>query len=313
MPYAVIDNCPVPVQIAPQVRLLKHAVPSAVLQSAYRGEDARPLLRRLHKHTQAYLYAAFAKHLPGFLPANRPGTGTHECRSDGVAYRGPVGRPLAPWQCGLDWNVEAVPKLIEAARHFGWDLFQPYPSTNEAHHTNFRSRPKMPLAQPKATPARPSRVSSAGLALVASFEGLRLAPYQDVAGVWTIGYGHTLNVVPKTHKLASAAAAKVLLRTDLTIYASAVRRLVRAPLTQRQFDALVSLAYNIGVGNFESSTLRKQLNAEHYARAANQFLAWNRAGGKVQPGLVRRRQAERAMFLAGSNHGTRIVARTGVK
>jgi lysozyme len=312
MLYEVVDNCPVPVQIAPQVRLLKHAVPSAVLQSAYRGEDARPLLRRLHKHTQAFLFAGFSKHLPGFLPANAPGHSTHELYSDGVAYRGPSGRPLAPWQCGLDWNVEAVPKLIEAGKHFGWDLFQPYPSGAEAHHLNFRSRPKMPLAS-KATPARPSRVSSAGLALVASFEGLRLAPYQDVAGVWTIGYGHTLNVVPKTHKLASAAAAKVLLRTDLTIYASAVRRLVRAPLTQRQFDALVSLAYNIGVGNFERSTLRKQLNAEHYARAANQFLAWNRAGGKVQPGLVRRRQAERAMFLAGSNRGTRIVARTGVK
>jgi hypothetical protein len=74
MPYAVIDNCPVPVQIAPQVRLLKHAVPSAVLQSAYRGEDARPLLRRLHKHTQAFLFAAFSKHLPGFNPANRPDT-----------------------------------------------------------------------------------------------------------------------------------------------------------------------------------------------------------------------------------------------
>jgi lysozyme len=183
-----------------------------------------------------------------------------------------------------------VPKLIAAGRHFGWDLFQPYPSGAEAHHLNFRRYPKMPLAPPKATPARPSRVSSAGLALVASFEGLRLAPYQDVAGVWTIGYGHTLDVVPETHKLASASAAKMLLRTDLTIYASAVRRLVRAPLTQRQFDALVSLAYNIGIGAFEGSTLRKQLNAEHYARAANQFLVWNRAGGKVQPGLVARRK-----------------------
>jgi lysozyme len=313
MPYAVIDNCPVPVQIAPQVRLLKHAVPSAVLQSAYRGKDARPLLRRLHKHTQAFLFAAFSKHLPGFLPANRPKTSTHELYSDGVAYRGPVGRPIRPWGCGLDWNVEAVPKLIAAARHFGWDLFQPYPSGAEFHHLNFRRYPKMPLAPPKATPARPSRVSSAGLALVASFEGLRLAPYQDVAGVWTIGYGHTLDVVPETHKLASAASAKMLLRTDLTIYASAVRRLVRAPLTQRQFDALVSLAYNIGIGAFEGSTLRKQLNAEHYARAANQFLVWNRAGGKVRPGLVARRKTERAMFLAGSNRGTKIVARTGVK
>jgi hypothetical protein len=74
MPYAVIDNCPVPVQIAPQVRLLKHAVPSAVLQSAYRGEDARPLLRRLHKHTQAFLFAGFAKHLPGSCRPTRPAT-----------------------------------------------------------------------------------------------------------------------------------------------------------------------------------------------------------------------------------------------
>jgi lysozyme len=220
-----------------------------------------------------------------------------------------------------------VPKLIEAAKHYGWDLFQPYPSGSEAHHLNFRRRPKMPLA-PKGPPPRPihlrnakivapNRVSSAGLALVASFEGLRLAPYQDVAGVWTIGYGHTLDVVPETHKLASASAAKLLLRTDLTIYASAVRRLVRAPLTQRQFDALVSLAYNIGIGAFEASTLRKQLNAEHYARAANHFADWDKATVKgrlvVVDDLVRRRKTERAMFLAGSNHGTRIVARTGVK
>src|SRR4051812_1688552 len=133
--YAVIDGCPVPVQIAPQVRLLKHAVPSAVLQSAYRGEDARPLLRRLHKHTQAFLFALWCKTLAMYgwagaiarrvYPANPPKQSTHELYSDGKAYRGPAGRPLAPWQCGLDWNVEAVPKLIEAARHFGWDLFQP--------------------------------------------------------------------------------------------------------------------------------------------------------------------------------------------
>src|SRR5207237_10658943 len=114
MRFVVIDNCPVPAEIAEQVKALKRDVPSAVLQSAYRGDQAAGLLKRLGKSTQAMLYNGWLHHLPGFNPANPPGRSTHELRSDGVAYRGPVGRPIAPWGCGLDWNDSDVPKLIAA-------------------------------------------------------------------------------------------------------------------------------------------------------------------------------------------------------
>jgi hypothetical protein len=83
----------------------------------------------------------FIRHVPGYNPANPPTYGTHVLRSDGVAYRGPRGRPLRQWQCGFDWNDKDIPHVLEAARQLGIPMFQPYHTGNEYHHTNFRRRP----------------------------------------------------------------------------------------------------------------------------------------------------------------------------
>jgi hypothetical protein len=145
--FVVIDNCPVPASIAPKIRTIQKSVQihhgyHPTLQSCYRGNLAKGLLHRLHKSTQAMLYYGFLRHLPGYNPANPPGRSTHELFSDGVAYRGPVGRPLLPWQVGMDFNDTAIPHLKEAARRHGWELFQPYPSGSEYHHLNFRRKPR---------------------------------------------------------------------------------------------------------------------------------------------------------------------------
>lgn len=140
--FAIIDRCPVPRAIAVQVRVLKAEVPHARLQSCYRGNAAKGLLHRLGKSTQAMLYWGFLRHLPGFSPANPPGRSTHELFSDGVAYRGPVGRPLSSWQVGMDWNDDAIADLQRAAHKHGWELFRPYHSGSEYHHLNFRKRPR---------------------------------------------------------------------------------------------------------------------------------------------------------------------------
>ena len=148
-------------------------------------------------------------------------------------------------------------------------------------------------------------VSVPGLAAIQRHEGLRLDAYQDSAGVWTIGYGSTKYAdgtpVRQGDMLQSNAAADALFRETLREYESVVSRSVLVPLSQPQFDALVSLAYNIGTQAFRDSTLLKRLNTHNYAGAANEFLRWNKAGGQVLEGLRRRREAERAMFLSGTD------------
>ena len=136
--------------------------------------------------------------------------------------------------------------------------------------------------------------SQKGLDLIKSFEGLRLSAYKDVVGVVTIGYGTTSGV--KMGDTITKERAEELLREDVARFESQVLRLVKVPLTQGQHDALVSFVYNLGAGNLSNSTLLRLLNAGDYAGAAAQFDRWNKAGGKVLAGLVRRRAAERALF-----------------
>ncbi|MCL8307670.1 lysozyme [Pseudomonas putida] len=128
-----------------------------------------------------------------------------------------------------------------------------------------------------------------------SFEGLRLQAYQDAVGVWTIGYGATRGV--KAGMSISKEQAERMLLNDLQRFEPEVERLVTVPLSQNQWDALVSFTYNLGAANLESSTLLRKLNAGDYVAAADQFPRWNKAGGKVLAGLTRRREAERALFL----------------
>lgn len=138
-------------------------------------------------------------------------------------------------------------------------------------------------------------ISEKGLALIKRFEGFRAAPYQCPAGRWTIGYGSTAGVTPDMAAI-SRERADILLRHDILPYERAIRRLITVPLTQPQFDALVSFTYNVGEGAFARSTLRKKLNNHDYAGAAQEFHRWTMASGVTLHGLVKRRAAESALF-----------------
>ena len=141
------------------------------------------------------------------------------------------------------------------------------------------------------------KTSQAGLDLIERFEGFRPMAYQCPAGLWTIGYGHTAGV--KCGMTCTADVAATYLAGDVAGAEAVVNRLVlpRIDLTQGQFDALVSLVYNIGGGNFASSTLLDLLNNGRYDDAARQFLVWDHIKGVVSPGLLRRRLAEHDMFI----------------
>ena len=138
------------------------------------------------------------------------------------------------------------------------------------------------------------RINEAGLNLIKDFEGCRLKAYLCPAGVWTIGYGHTQGVKPDM--VINQLQAERFLRQDLKRFEDAVTSLVKVPITLNQFSALVSFAYNVGVGALYDSTLLRKLNKKDYKGAANEFLRWNKAGGKVLPGLTRRRLAEKDLF-----------------
>lgn len=144
------------------------------------------------------------------------------------------------------------------------------------------------------------KTSKVGIDLISGFEDTVLQAYDDGVGVWTIGKGTTVypnGVKVKKGDTCTLDQANEYFSHDLKRFESSVNNLVKAPLSQNQFDALVSLTYNIGSGNFASSTLLKKLNAKDYAGAADQFPLWNKGGGKVLKGLVRRRADERALFL----------------
>jgi lysozyme len=139
------------------------------------------------------------------------------------------------------------------------------------------------------------KLSDRGLALIKRFEGLRLQAYHDIVGVLTIGYGHTGPDVAED-MVINASDAETLLRQDTLKFENGVEKSVKVPLTQGQFDALVSFSYNVGLGSLRKSTLLKKLNAGDYQGASREFERWNRAGGKVVLGLVVRRKLERQVF-----------------
>lgn len=143
------------------------------------------------------------------------------------------------------------------------------------------------------------KISDAGIALIKSFEGLRLEAYPDPAtggDPWTIGYGHTGEVTPGM--VITESEAEELLRQDIVQFEMCVNGALQVPVTQGQFDALVSFAFNLGCGNLRRSTLLRKLNAGDVTGAAAEFAVWNRAAGRVMAGLTRRREAERELFSA---------------
>lgn len=146
-------------------------------------------------------------------------------------------------------------------------------------------------------------VSKAGLSLIKEFEGLSLKAYPDPAtggDPWTIGYGATGPGISKG-LIWSQAQADSRLADDVSRFADGVSALIgAAPTTSGQFDAMVSLAYNVGLGNFKESTLLRLHKEGDYAGAAGQFVRWNKAAGKVMAGLTRRREAEAKLYRGGA-------------
>ena len=130
--------------------------------------------------------------------------------------------------------------------------------------------------------------------MIKHFESCKLTAYQDSVGVWTIGWGHTAGV-KKGDNWTQDEADDILLN-DLEKFEGYVNQYVKVPLTQNQFDALVSWTFNLGPGNLKSSTMLTKLNEKNYDKVPSQMKRWNKAGGKVLRGLERRRNAEAAMF-----------------
>lgn len=142
------------------------------------------------------------------------------------------------------------------------------------------------------------RTGNSGLDLVKRSESLVLKAYLCPAHVWTIGYGHTRGV--KMGDTCTEEQANQWLREDLRDAEAIVDATVDVPLSQNQFDALVSFVFNVGGGAFKTSTLLRLLNRGEYSRAAEQLDRWNKAAGQVLAGLTTRRAAERALFETGA-------------
>ncbi|MCL2660897.1 MAG: lysozyme [Acidobacteriaceae bacterium] len=147
--------------------------------------------------------------------------------------------------------------------------------------------------------------SYAGLRMTKMFEGLSLTAYADSGGVWTIGYGHTGLDIHQGLTITREQADK-LLTEDVARAAEAVNRLVKVPLTQNQFDALVDFTFNLGPGALTGSTLLRLLNSGDYNGAAAQFERWVHAGGVPLPGLIRRRRAEAELFTGKASDAAQV-------
>ena len=138
-----------------------------------------------------------------------------------------------------------------------------------------------------------------GIALIKQYEGLRLTTDTDAVGIPTIGYGHVENPIPPGGtRTITAEDAEQILREDLQRFEHDVNNMLTVEVTQNQFDALVSFAFNLGPANLKSSTLLRKVNSGDFNGAAEEFPKWNHAGGQVLAGLTARRNAEKTLFLS---------------
>jgi lysozyme len=147
-----------------------------------------------------------------------------------------------------------------------------------------------------------STTTSTAEILIARFEGKRLKPYQDTGGIWTVGYGSTYNIDAKRpvnqSDIIDDATAIRWLKSQVGTFQNQVKAVVKVPVNQNKVDSLTSLAYNIGINAFKSSTLLKLLNeGRPEIEVADQFLRWNKVNGIISNGLTIRRKAERDLFL----------------
>jgi len=146
------------------------------------------------------------------------------------------------------------------------------------------------------------KVSDKCINMIKHHEGFVRKPYQDPIGLWTVGVGHLIGdgkKLPKEwNKEFTDEEVDNILCEDLERFEIGIQRLTKVSLTQSQFDALVSFSFNVGLGNFQSSTLRSKLNRGDYEGASNEFPKWRKAGGKILKGLVKRRADEKNLFLS---------------
>ncbi len=149
-----------------------------------------------------------------------------------------------------------------------------------------------------------AKISAHGLQLIRHHEGVRLTPYRDCVGLWTVGVGHLIGdgttLPPSWNRTLTEEEVDGILRADLVRFERGVTRLCPVALTTGQFDALVSFSFNVGLGALQHSSLRTKLNRGEIDNAANEFLKWNKAGGKVWKGLTIRRQDERVLFCSSA-------------
>lgn len=139
------------------------------------------------------------------------------------------------------------------------------------------------------------KINEKGIKLIMDFEGLALKAYYDIGGVLTIGYGHTGKVYPD--EVITQQEAQALLTADISAKTHVVSTYITSKLNDNQFSALVSFAYNLGVFALKRSHLLKYVNEGSFETAANEFLKWANVNGRPVEGLMRRREAERTLFL----------------
>jgi lysozyme len=169
-----------------------------------------------------------------------------------------------------------------------------------------REAPEPEEPETRAGPG-PTQLSEQGADFIARFEGCVLKLYNDPTNNATIGVGHLVHMGPINgsepgefkHGITRERALE-LLQQDAAKAARAVRQAITVPLNQAQLDALISFTFNVGEGNLRSSTLRRKLNAGDHAAVPAQLTRWAFSGGKKLPGLIRRRQAEGALFAHGT-------------
>jgi len=137
-----------------------------------------------------------------------------------------------------------------------------------------------------------------GINIIKEFEGFKAYPYLDSAGLLTIGYGHLIKKGELFERDISIEEAEIILAQDAGFAINAVNNFVLVPLSQNQFNSLVSFVFNVGVGAFARSTMLGKINKKDYQGAFDEFKRWNKAGGNVVAGLVNRRRKEAALFLA---------------
>ena len=201
----------------------------------------------------------------------------------------------------LPWNKELEEKLKgnQEARGQGVVVYGKLKRGNDQIETTDQKWIWYDMAPAEVMPKNYNEdenveTSENGIELIKSFEGRRLVAYQDSVGVWTIGYGHTKTA--HEGRLIIKSTADRLLAEDLVEFEKYIDTLVKVPLTQNQFDALVSWTFNLGPGNLKESTMLRKLNYGDYESVPEEMRRWNKAGGEVLEGLVRRREAEAELF-----------------